>query len=462
MKIPTRSRYRKRIGAFSAVDVKHDESVVSFSTAAEFYNFDMSSGSLRDGYGLELNKLVPVSSSGYWVYRYYSEEAGRNVDQYVYQTVMGALRYYDSYTGRTKLISTTSYPPIDALNYRLNGKDVLLMSCEGHRLLTWDGAALVEHAETPVITSMALHYERLFVTSRSDPTKVFFSDDLDPTNWTASATEGGFIELLDERGELNKVVSFANYLYIFRDRGISRVTAYADQTEFSVANLFVSAGRIYPESIAKCGTVITFLASDGLYVFDGYECRRVLRELDGLFTDRAVACAFHNGKYFLSCVMDFADGLSIGCESVEHTANALLVFDPVSGEYSITRGVDIGFLGSCSFDGTDFLMAHDKLSSGVVVRNGMRFNKLLPKRWRGPMTDFGAPDMTKAVREIYVDSATDCALTVDVGKKIKTKTAAAGSRRVRFNVAAKRLSLAIDCDASDCNIAPPTLVYTSY
>ena len=127
MKIPTRSRYRKRIGAFSAVDVKHDESVVSFSTAAEFYNFDMSSGSLRDGYGLELNKLVPVSSSGYWVYRYYSEEAGRNVDQYVYQTVMGALRYYDSYTGRTKLISTTSYPPIDALNYRLNGKDVLLM-----------------------------------------------------------------------------------------------------------------------------------------------------------------------------------------------------------------------------------------------------------------------------------------------------------------------------------------------
>lgn len=461
MRIPTRSRYRKRIGAFAATDVKHDESVVPFSTAAECYNFDTSAGSLRDGYGLELNKTVPVASMGYWVYRYYSEEAGRNVDQYVFQLSTGALRYYDSYTGKTRLITSTAYPRIDAVNYRLNGKDVLLMSCDGHRLLTWDGATLVEH-EGPVISSMALHYERLFVTSREEPTKVFFSDDLDPTNWTASATEGGFIELLDERGELNKVVSFANYLYIFRDRGISRVTAYADQTEFSVANLFVSAGRIYPESIAKCGTVIVFLASDGLYVFDGYECSRVLRNLDGLFTDKAVACAFHDGRYYLSCVMDFADGRTVGCESDEHTANALLVFDPISGEHSITRGVDISFLGSCSFDGADFLMAHDRLSSGIVVRNGMRFTRPLPKHWRGPVTDFGAPDKTKAVREIYIDSATECTIAVDTQKKIKRKTVAAGSRRVRFNVAAKRMSLAIDTDANGCNIAPPTLVYTSY
>ena len=66
-------------------------------------------------------------------------------------------------------------------------------------------------------TSMDIHYERLFVTTTNEKSKVLFSDDLDPTLWSIDLSEAGFIEMVDERGALNRVISFNDYLYIFRD-----------------------------------------------------------------------------------------------------------------------------------------------------------------------------------------------------------------------------------------------------
>ncbi len=462
LKLKSKPRYRRRVGVFSGIDVKHDESVIDFSTASMCYNFDFSSGALRDGYGIQSDPAVPTVATAYWIYRYYSQDAGRYVEQYIYQ-YSGVLRYYDEYTGDLLFIYGNPFPPITAINYRLNSEDVMLMSCEGHRLITWNGKKLVEHKDSPVISSMALHYERLFVTSPETPTRVYFSQNLDPTNWSISSTEGGFIELLDERGDLNKVVSFANYLYIFRDHGISRVSAYGDQSEFSVTNLFVSAGRIYPESIVKCGSCIVFLASDGLYVFDGYECARTLKNLDGLYDGKVKASTYFNGKYYLACRMNFGDGKKVGCENGEYEVNALLVYDPTSGEYSLSRGMDISFMNAVTYLDRDFLAAYEKTGGGgIITECGSRFGEPLPKLWKSPVTDFGAPDKTKSLRELYVDTATDCAARVDTGKKVKTVQIKTGSRRLRLNTNCKAFSLELSDDASGACIKPPTIIYSTY
>ncbi len=462
MNIPARTRYRRRVGGFGNIDVKHDESVLDFSTAASCYNFDLTSGALRDGYGIAEHPMIKDGARRFWVFRGYCSKHKQIEDQYVYQNGNGLLKYYDLNSKTTHYISGMQYPPLDMLNYRLNSEDVLIMSCDGRKLYTWNGSIISEHKESPTVSSMALHYERLFVTSRDEPTKVFFSDNLDPTNWNMSSSEGGFIELLDERGDLNKVVSFGSYLYIFRDHGISRVTAFADQSEFAVVNLFTSAGRIFPSSIAKCGSVMMFLASDGLYVFDGYECSRVLHGLDGLILpDDNCASAYFNGKYFLSCRMSFGDGATVGCESGEYKANAMLVYDTATGEYSITRGLDINFMNACSLVDEDVLMACDGQKCGVIVKNGSRFDEPLAKHWQGPLTDLGSPDKTKTVREVYVGSTVDCVVSLSSGEKKKSAAVKRGNRRVRFNINAKRLALTVQTDAVGCNISPPTLIYTT-
>ncbi len=460
LKIPASPRYRKRVGAFSGADVKHDESVIGFSTAARIYNFDFSSGALRDGYGIGAHERVPIYTKRYCVYRYYSEDAGRYIDQYVFQSKSGLFWYYDELRAEIRLISGIAYPPFEAMNYRINGRDVLLITCEGYPLITWDGKILQINESTPQISSMALHYERLFVTSKTEPTKLFFSADFDPLNWSTSGNRGGYIELLDDRGEMNKVVSFADYLYVFRDHGISRITAYADVKEFAVSNLFVAAGRIFPETIQKCGSVIVFLASDGLYAFDGYECRKVLTQLDGLIKE-GVASAFYDGKYYLSCKADFGDGKKIECENTEYKANMLLVFDPLTGEYSVSRGMDIRFMSACTFLGEDFLAACDEeKGGGVIVRNGKRFDTPLEKRWESPLSDFGMPDKYKAVREVHVDTETDISVSVLGDGKERAVAVKPGVRRIRYNIRARQLSLSVQTNTCDCRIKPPTVVYS--
>ncbi len=459
LKIPSRPRYRKSVGRFTGIDIKHDESVVGFSAAAECYNYDFSSGALRGGYGISSYLYVPQSAKRFWVYRYYSEEAGKYVDQYIFQMSNGMLRYYDPVYKGFRYLSGFTYGDMDALNYRLNSKDVLLMSPAGGKLHVWDGDRFSEQESAPIISSMALHFERLFVTSPTEPTKVFFSDDLDPTNWSTNPGEGGFIELLDERGELTKVVSFGGYLYIFREHGISRVSASGSQSEFSVVGLYVSAGRIFPSSIVKCGGLIMFMASDGMYAFDGYECHRVLTELSGLISDPG-ASAYFDGKYYLSCKMDFADGKKVGCETGEYVRNGLLVYDVTSGEYSISRGVDIGFMNVCTYLGKDFLMASDNNKGGAISRCGKRFNDILPKHWRGPLTDLGMPDKIKSVREAYIDSDTECTIGIH-GKRTRSINVKPGTHRIRLNVNEYNFALSIDTTAPDCNIKPPTLIYSS-
>ena len=71
-------------------------------------------------------------------------------------------------------------------------------------------------AQAPKISSMTVHYERLFATSTGESNQIWFSKELDPINWDINLESAGFIEMNDERGALLKVMSFLDYVYVFR------------------------------------------------------------------------------------------------------------------------------------------------------------------------------------------------------------------------------------------------------
>ena len=483
IKFPRTKRYKKQMDKYASVDCKHDSSLLPLSSAKMFYNFDISSGTLKRGYGVDSSPIVPKGAARYWVYRYYSESKGEYVDQYMYQYANGLISRYDVDLEREIYVSGVSYNPVDAINYRLNSKDVILLTCEGKKLITWDGRKLTEYPESPSISSMALHYERLFVTSRDERTKVFFSKNLDPTQWEIGVDGGGFIELLDERGFLNKVVSFGSYLYIFRDHGISRVTAYGDQTEFSVVNMFVTAGRIFPSSITTCGNCIMFMASDGLYVFDGYDCRRVLTNIfPAILPDDNCACAFFDGKYYLACRMKFDDGKVLGCEAdADYKVNGLIIYDPSDGEYSISRGLDISFMRACSYNGMDFLMCCEGGRGGVIERGAMRFEKRLIAYWESGDTDFGMPEKIKHltdvavynnITELHWDSSygeyfneiikeLDLSICVD-GDWYKMRIKANQQNEVGLSLSGYKFAFSVETRQPNINAAPLSVKYSVY
>ena len=116
--------------------------------------------------------------------------------------------------------------------YNFNGTDVIIFSKSGGGICIYDGVTATVVNDAPIITSMCVHNERLFVTTGGVDNALWFSDDFDPTNWNVSLTEAGFIDMNDFRGDMKRVVSFGDYLYVFRTFGITRITAYSDQRLF--------------------------------------------------------------------------------------------------------------------------------------------------------------------------------------------------------------------------------------
>ena len=143
-------------------------------------------------------------------------------DKYLYVCPFGGGTF-------TKLTATTFDSDPVGVPYNYNGRNVMIFSKSGGGICIFDGTKLTIVPDAPEITSMCIHFERLFVTTPGYRNTLWFSDDFNPTNWNVSLTEAGFIEMDDPGGDLIKVVSFGDYLYVFRSFGITRISAYTDQ-----------------------------------------------------------------------------------------------------------------------------------------------------------------------------------------------------------------------------------------
>lgn len=368
-------------------------------------NFCFHRGVLSDGWGIEEDeRFLGINDAiAAWQHVYDKNGKAETVEMYlgangdVYAEKDGAFVK----AGDSRLSS----PPLTA-GYRLYGEDVTLLCTSEDGMNVYDGTAIRKVDPSPLVTSMTLHYERLFATTANEPYTVRFSDDLDPTNWAEGLDYGGFLQLADGYGKTNKVISFLNYVYVLRDYGISRIVAYADQSEFSVSNLYVSAAEIYPRTAAVCGDRVVFLASDGLYAFDGLSTAKILSRL-GTLSERkeSATAAYFGGKYYLA--------YSSGGEKND----SLLVFDLSTGVCELSVGVNIDRFTSGNRLGA--------ISGGKVVkitRCGKTLDGPTVKVWRTPFGALLSPDKKKKILSVSLETATKLKLRVLFDSKEKTVT----------------------------------------
>lgn len=296
--------------------------------------------------------------------------------------------------------------------YRLNGDDVVIMTSEKDDMLIWDGKNLPYSVpDAPKITSMCVHYERLFVTVGGDKSAVWFSDDLDPSNWAVNLEEAGFIEVADAFGGLLKVVRFIDYVYIFRSYGIARLTAYGDQTQFTLSQLFTTSGRIFPDSVQVCGDRIIFLAQDGLYMFDGLQTYKILKNIEGLFLgcdkSKCIA-AFNDGCYYLT----LNDNKDTGY---------VLKYNISDNNVDIYHGPEvIDILPICAEGYTKIaLIVKNDDNIYTFDKSGCFENEPLKKLWITPVTDLNYPELEKCIRKLIINTKYDILVTIvsDIERK---------------------------------------------
>lgn len=447
-----------------------DEALLPYKEAKLSYNFNVKNGALCTGYGIKELTLPKLSSAEerviknpgkeikqIWKYKYYSQYDKRDDSQIVCVDSDGQLYYVllqDNSSACCPIFRQTPFKGVPtAINYRLNSIDTLIFSSEEDGM--WKYATnygLTEVEDAPHIVSMCLHYERLFAVVGGERNRLAFSANLDPTNWKADLSNGGFIDMQDERGALQKVITFNDYVYVFRDYGVSKVSAYGDQTDFSVSQLFVSSVKLYGNTVTVCGNKIMLLTRDGIHSFDGYSTHKLNLGIDDLFknVENDSACGvYYKNKFLLACKLNFNDDEKVGCENYSggYINNALIELDLVTNELSITRGVDIASM--LVVDDPRFakvvvcLNGEHSKKFGELCEDGCVFGEPLTKKWVSPKSNMGYPTKIKHIKECLIKSKSPCTIIIKTDKETKNFQVEGKetSQRIKLNMIGEQIEV---------------------
>ena len=482
--------YKLTFASFKqGISTNQDDEIMPHTKAKLTYNFNASGGSLQTGNGFKNlclprldgngeREIVPEQNQNFkkvWLYKYYNSSLGKFVNQLVFYSQSGNI-----YTCNIKSngpLTTTLLGNVfsagvpNAINYKLNSKDTLIFSSATNGMWKYTQNEVASEVQSaPHIKSMCLHYERLFGIVGDENNRLSFSSSLDPTDWSESLSGGGFIDMQDERGALKHVVSFKDYIYVFRDYGISRVSAYGDQSDFSVTHLFKSSVKLYGNTVTVCGNKIFMLARDGVHIFDGYSSHKLNLGIDKLFEgvdNENSTGAFYNNKLYFALKLNFPDSDKVGCENYVggYVNNALLEIDPETYEINITRGVDISSLLALEDEETSKLVATfngehcGKL--GELVSSGKIFGTTLTKKWVSPKSSMGFVGKQKIIKECFIKTNTNLTISVETKNGIKNFSASPKNafQRVKLGAVGEQVQISFSVleNGENINISCPQI-----
>lgn len=439
-------------------DFSHDKRVVPFYKAVTSYNFECESGVLKDAKGIRacsfgdgLKKLkinMPTPQKLYY-FKPFNEQSNEYYDVllvYANGKIYSANPYIDEEFSLVPDLKFSS-PPI-AVRYNYNGENVIIFSADGIMKI-YDGKNVQTVTDAPCITSMCIHSERLFATEGGEKRRLWFSDDFDPSNWNVSLQDAGFIDFKDERGSLLKVFSFGGYVYLFRNYGINRITAYGDQTAYEVEGICSSSGKIFGDSITVCGDRIIYLAEDGFYLFSGSTPTRILSGLDeclkGVDNTSALG-AYYNGKFY--CL------LNLKIEDV--VQKCLIYYDLHKKSFTVCKNLSVEDfqIMDGELDFKLLFLSADNEVLGELSDKSEYYGLPLLKKWESAKYDF-LKSFEKVVTSVTLITQTAITLTVKSESECRRIRFSASNKpqTKKLGIKGNAFTFFIECDLPSSNIS---------
>ena len=451
-----------------------DRRVLKTGEPSVCFNLTTEDGTLKKGMGIEdfsmplsydnLDDEFKINIRGnevqtLWKLKWYDLNRGYNCYYLFYFNDEGYICYDNLFETRpaTFLIPTEFTSTPYATYYRKDGQDAILLSGEGSNLTVITGERYSTSENAPRIINCASHYGKLFAITSTERGVLVYNEDPDVLAWSDEKTKG--LDFSDDRGDLNKILPFNDYLYIFRDFGITEISEYGEASEFAISHIYQSSAYIEPNSIAECGEKIYFLEGKRLMEFNGRTVNdlglQCLRKLSG--SQRYAYGECFDGKYYLACRIDFDDDKKVGCENSDlgYKNNALLVYTIESGHVDILRGVDINELLALTnrFKSKLVMCFHNDYIGkiGQLTLGGKLFENNLYGVWESGITDFGMSGVAKRINKFTIQSKGDLRMSIssDVETKVFEIKGKSSVQTIEANVLGRHFGIKIEVDSQE-------------
>ena len=393
-----------------------DDSLLSVNQSRDAQNVDVSSGTLKtiSGYSKYIATAAPAGITR--LMKFYKNNTSTGaVTSYLLAATATAI-YYWTGSAWSALATGLTSGDWDYLNYQISSTDVIIMGNGSDVMKKWDGTTFSNLGGTPpVAKSISLHAERLWATGvKAYPNTVYYSDDLNPENWTGGEDAAGEVYLPTwDGGVCIGVSNIFSDLVIFKTNNIFRVVGTYPSV-YEVKQVYSSVGAIAEKTIVSGNDRAFFLSKDGLYYYNGVSAYPLLGDMakdvviNPAYVKNAVSIIHKNVLY---CA--FPEGNSTA-------NNAVLVYDLLNKNLMIWRGLAV----------TDFMEYEDKLlftdSTGYVYTmdgNAATFDGTnINAYWETPWQDLDAFRVTKTADTLYFYAKGNGIMRVDVTFDGKTKT----------------------------------------
>ena len=393
-----------------------DDSLLSVNQSRDAQNVDVSSGTLKtiSGYSKYIATAAPAGITR--LMKFYKNNTSTGaVTSYLLAATATAI-YYWTGSAWSALATGLTSGDWDYLNYQISSTDVIIMGNGADVMKKWDGTTFSNLGGTPpVAKSISLHAERLWATGvKAHPNTVYYSDDLNPENWTGGEDAAGEVYLPTwDGGVCIGVSNIFSDLVIFKTNNIFRVVGTYPSV-YEVKQVYSSVGSIAEKTIVSGNDRAFFLSKDGLYYYDGVSAYPLLGDMakdvviNPSYAKNAVSIIHKNVLY---CA--FPEGSSTA-------NNAVFVYDLLNKNLMIWRGLTV----------TDFMEYEDKLlftdSTGYVYTmddNAASFDGTnINAYWETPWQDLDAFRVTKTADTLYFYAKGNGIMRVDVTFDGKTKT----------------------------------------
>lgn len=464
--IPKPKRKKVILSGFKGYDETKLSSDLPCDYVDSVYNFKFKNGRLVNPYGindLDLNGTsMPVLSEELKKKdkRLFSTDFKRedgSLNTALVITYDGGIDYACIGDGEWTHLDCTGFFT-DGVNYLYEDDDLLILSGEQGIKVFRNGELLdVEYSGS--IGGLCVHYERIYAIAKGVRNSLWFSDNFDPFNWNVSIDEGGYINFDGTLGEVRAIKSFINYLYVFCDYGIYRLTAFADQNQFSMKKVYTSCGRIFAPTVTDCGEYIAFASEDGIYLFDGYDVTRYSVKANDLLAsgfEDVYACYAHH-KYILSFTNP-CEG-NYGMLTRQRDNNILLIFDLADKSVNIMRGISFSRLLPLNMSDYNRIIGLSEDSEGIVQLDdsGLYVGKPLIKYWQSPEIDFDSPSSMKVLRNIEYNTPYRYVFGIIANDERQEFVLTPDENRKALYVKAQKFVFYIRSDNINENIKPPRL-----
>ena len=236
---------------------------------------------------------------------------------------------------------------------------------------------------------------------------------------------------------------------MFRNYGITRVTAFGDQTEFTADGVSASSGKIFQDSITVCGDRVIYLAEDGFYLFAGGTPVRILNQLDECLkgVDNSSAKGqYYNGNFYALVKLNM-DGV---------IQNYMISYDLSNSNLTVSKNLKVTDFQIMEGE-KDFkllFLCGDNGCIGELSDIAEYYGTPLYKRWKSGETDFFNQN-EKVITAVTLTTKTEISLTVESNYGSKTVRFIAQDKPQRIPIGLKGhyFSFCIDCKAPACNVS---------